>query len=192
MSHIPFPRNHPNFPGVDNQLNAVLNQIRAAVAGSASQALWVSCRLNRTGATVPSPVFVGWIEDPAARNLRTTNHHQHAPADTRINDTHVSSLYKKCFAVRPGEVVKRDWSADKADPTSQELGKIYYGETHRRSMPIVLGNQYVGTLNVAFKGDPTAKDPEIKQVLEDWAQKPTSALITHIQHQCEVSKLPCP
>lgn len=191
MPHIPFPRNHPNFPGVENQLNAVLNQIKAAV-GNATQVLWVSCRLNRTGAQVASPVFVGWVEDPQARTIRTANNHQHSPADIRINDTHVSSLYKECFTVSPGNVVKRDWNIDRADPTSQELGRTYYGETHRRSMPIRVGNQYVGTLNVAFKGDPAAKDRQIEQVLENWAQKSPSALITHIQGHCSVSGLSHP
>ena len=65
---IPFARNSSHFVHIQNSLAAVLKDIKNA-KGLTAKVLWVSCRLNRSK-TQDSPVFVGWVEDIGAMNMR--------------------------------------------------------------------------------------------------------------------------
>jgi hypothetical protein len=171
-------------------LVAVLKRIKA-VEGLSARILWVSCRLNRSG-TQDSPVFVGWVEDIGAVNLRVERRRPYSPVEIRFGDTHPSRLYSQCLKTPLGEVVPRHWGQPhKADPSSQRIGEIFYGETHRRSIPIKISNVYVGTLNAAFSGDPTRSDKEIKNVLIEWAQGEKSALVKYIKDNLDYSGPKC-
>ncbi len=157
----------------------MLNDIKS-IPGLSAKPLWVSCRLNRTGEQ-DSPVFVGWVEANDAANLRVSKGHHYAPIEVRFSDTHPSKLYSECLQALPGTVVDRDWKTHKADSTSQRVGEKYYNETHRRSVPIKVGNRYVGTLNAAFLGNPSAKQRQMKAKLIAWAQSHNSRLVKYIR-----------
>ncbi len=176
---IPFARNSSHFIHIQNCLLSMLNDMKR-VHGQGAKPLWVSCRLNRTGEQ-DSPVFVGWVEDIEASNIRVSKGHHYAPIEVRFSDTHPSKLYSECLTVPVGTVVHRDWKAHKADRTSQRVGEKYYNESHRRSVPIKIGNRYVGTLNAAFSGDPADKERQTKAKLIAWAQSPNSRLVKYIR-----------
>lgn len=184
---VPFHRASDHFGKIEEYLHSLLKGIQGVTA-SPAQVLWVSCRLNRREG-MEAPVFVGWVESDVAKTKRGTRYPH--PMDTRLGDTHVSTLYKECLRAPLKTVVKRAWNGEGADATSQELGRKYYEETHRRSMPIKLGNRYVGTVNAAFSGDPGSSDPKIARVLEDWAQTETRGLVRYIQ-KLNVRGLPHP
>lgn len=186
---IPFPRRSPD---TENHLKSVLGDIKRVAASA--QVLWVSCRLNRTVAKKPAPVFAGWVEDDArdgARDIRRKRGYPNPPIVTHFGGTHLSQLYQECFKARVGEVVKKHWNGDKASPGSLELGRKYYEETHRRSIPIKIDKNYVGTLNVGFKGDPTPADGQITPVLARWAQT-DSDLVKYIRDNLDVGGQPHP
>jgi hypothetical protein len=185
-SQIPFPRNSQYFTDIENHLRSVLGAIKG-VAGRA-EVLWVSCRLNKTGAQGPEPVFAGWVEGDAARGKRFKRGYPNPPIDTHFGGLHVSDLYRACFKAPVGEVVKKHWNGDKASPGSLELGRKYYEETHRRSMPIKIDKDYVGTLNVGFSGDPAPVDQKIKTELQKWAQDSKSPLVTYLSQNLAVSR----
>jgi hypothetical protein len=177
--HIPFARNSSHFVHIQNNLAKVLGEIRS-IPNLTSKPLWVSCRLNRTNKQ-DSPVFVGWVESIEAIDRRVQKGCPYAPIEIRFGDTHVSKLYTECLTKPQGEVVYRRWKPDRADPTSQEVGRNFYGETHRRSMPVKIGNCYAGTLNAAFLGAPTAaNDRRIRNTLTMWAQT-NSPLVRYIR-----------
>jgi hypothetical protein len=90
-------------------------------------------------------------------------------------------LYSECLKVRPGTVVHRDWKAHKADRSSQRVGEKFYSESHRRSVPIKIGNVYAGTLNTAFSGNPASKERQAKAKLINWAQSANSRLVKYIR-----------
>jgi len=186
---IPFSRRSPD---IENHLKSVLGDIKRVAASAL--VLWVSCRLNRTGAKKPAPVFVGWVEDDVpdgARVIRRGRGYPNPPIVTHFGGTHLSQLYQECFKARVGEVVKKHWNGDKASPGSLELGRKYYEETHRRSIPIRIDKNYVGTLNVGFRGDPTPADGQITPVLARWAQA-DSDLVQYIRDNLTVGGLPHP
>lgn len=186
---IPFARNCSHFVHIQNSLVAVINQVKAA-KGLTAKALWVSCRLNRSG-TQASPVFVGWVEDAGAINNRVERRRPYAPIEIRFGDTHPSTLYSTCLSAPLGTIVPRSWRSDKADPTSQRIGERFYGETHRRSIPIKVQNVYVGTLNVAFLGDPSAVEKRIREILVAWAQTANSPLVRYIRDNLDFSGPKC-
>jgi hypothetical protein len=176
---IPFARNSSHFVHIQNCLLSVLNDIKT-IPGLAAKVLWVSCRLNRTGEQ-DSPVFVGWVEDVEAANKRITKGHHYAPIEVRFSDTHPSKLFSDCLKAPLGTVVHRDWKVHKVEKTCQRIGEKYYNESHRRSIPIKIGNVYVGTLNTAFSGDPAGKERQTKAKLVNWAQKSNSRLVKYIR-----------
>ena len=182
---IPFARNSSHFVHIQNSLVSVLNTVKM-VPGLPAKVLWVSCRLNRSK-TEDIPVFVGWVEDHEAVNIRVQKGQPYSPVEFRFGDTHPSKLYTECLAAAPGTVVHRDWGAHQADQTSQRTGETSYGETHRRSIPIRITNRNIGTLNIAFLGDPAPKEAEIKAVLVDFAQTPTSELVKYIERNLDFS-----
>jgi hypothetical protein len=164
---------------------SVLNDI-TNIPDLGAKVLWVSCRLNRTGEQ-DSPVFVGWVEHVEAANKRITKGHDYAPIEFRFSDTHPSKLFSECLKAPLGTVVHRDWKAHKADGTSQRVGEKYYNESHRRSIPIKIGNIYAGTLNTAFAGDPAGKERQTKAKLVSWAQNPNSRLVKYIKQNLAYS-----
>lgn len=182
---IPFAHNCSHFVHIQNYLTSFLDDVKD-VSGAAASVLWASCRLNRSKME-DAPVFVGWVEDNKAVKLRLQRDHPYAPGECRFGDTHPSKLYSECLKTPAGTVVQRNWGVDRADPTSQRTGEEDYGETHRRSMPIRIDSVYAGTLNVAFKGDPTSQDAEIKKVLGSWAQDPGSELVRYIKDNLDFS-----
>lgn len=183
---IPFGRNSSHFFHIYNDLVEVLTQIRAK--DLSSSVLWVSCRLNRSGHKEASPVFAGWVESNDAIDIRVKKNKEFAPVDLRYNDTHWSKLYEDCLKEGPGKLVIRDWGKDKASPGSQEIGVNFYQETHRRSAAITINRGSVGSLNAAFRGDPTAgEDKKIEEILFRWAQEPKSDLVTYIENNLEYS-----
>jgi hypothetical protein len=150
--------------------------------------LWVSCRLNRTG-TNDSPVFVGWVEDIQAVKIRAQNGYVYSPIDLRFGDTHPSRLYTDCLKKPAGEPVLKDWRKQSASPGSQELGKNFYNETHRRSVPVKINGRSVGTLNASFRGDPSDEtDEQIQRVLFHWAQNAKSDLVAYIKENLDYSE----
>lgn len=183
---IPFAHNSSHFVHIHNSLVRVLTQIEA-IKGLGAKVLWVSCRLNRSGEKDASPVFAGWVEDSEAINIRVGKQYSYAPIELRINDTHLSTLYSTCLKTPLGTVVPRNWGLDRADPTSQRIGERFYGETNRRSIPIVIGDLYVGTLNAAFLGDPAASDGEIREILVQWAQTENLPLVKYIKDNLDYS-----
>jgi hypothetical protein len=186
---IPFARNSSHFVHIQNSLTAVLKNIKTA-RGLTAKVLWVSCRLNRS-ATQDSPVFVGWVEDVGAINVRVERHRPYAPVEIRFGDTHPSALYTSCLKAPLGTVVPRAWRSDKADPTSQRIGEKFYGETHRRSIAIRVKTVYVGTLNAAFLGDPSATEKRIRGILVEWAQTANSPLVRYIRDNLDFSGPKC-
>jgi hypothetical protein len=185
---IPFARDSSHFVHIENSLATVLREIRA-INGLKSTVLWISCRLNRSE-TGNIPVFAGWFESVEAREIRIRRGFPYSPVQIRFGDTHPSSLYLECLKQPPRKVVKRKWVTDKADSTSQRLGENYYGETHRRSVPIKIDGRSVGTLNAAFSGDPAAKDPSIERILFRWAQDAKSNLVKYIKDKLHYSQYP--
>src|SRR5215831_5201508 len=87
---IPFGHNSAHFVHIHNNLVAVLTQIKA-IKDLRANILWVSCRLNRSGAKEASPVFAGWVEETEAINMRVKKQHLYAPIDIRFGDTHRST-----------------------------------------------------------------------------------------------------
>ncbi len=187
---IPFARNSSHFVHIQNSLAAVLKDIKNA-KGLTAKVLWVSCRLNRSK-TQDSPVFVGWVEDIGAMNMRVEKRQPYAPVEIRFGDTHPSALYSTCLSTPLGTVVPRTWGSDKADPTSQRIGEKFYGETHRRSIAIKVQNVYVGTLNAAFLGDPAAAEKRIREILVERAQTANSPLVRYIRANLDFSGPKCP
>jgi hypothetical protein len=186
---IPFGHNSSHFVHIYNNLVGVLTQIKA-IKGLSAKILWVSCRLNRSREKEASPVFAGWVEDTEAINIRVKKQHPYAPIEIRFGDTHRSTLYSDCVNSKTPlrTVVPRNWGkADKADATSQRIGETFYGETHRRSIPIVIGDLYVGTLNAAFFGDPVASDEKIRDILIDWAQTEKLPLVKYVKDNLDYS-----
>ena len=186
---IPFARNSSHFVHIQNSLAAVLKNIKNA-KGLTAKVLWVSCRLNRSE-TQDSPVFVGWVEDLGAINTRVERRRPYSPIEIRFGDTHPSALYSTCLNAPLGTVVPRTWRSDKPDPTSQRIGEKFYGETHRRSIPIKVQNVYVGTLNAAFLGDPSAAEKRIREILVEWAQTANSPLVRYIRDNLDFSGPKC-
>lgn len=182
---IPFARNSSHFVHIHNNLVAVLTEVRD-VQNLSAKVLWVSCRLNRSNQQ-DSPVFVGWVEDSDAINTRVRRRHPFAPVELRFGDTHPSQLYSECLRAPLGHVVPRCWRTDRADATSQRLGESFYDESHRRSVPIKVKELYVGTLNVAFSGDPDAARDDIKKILIRWAQAEDSPLVMYIRDSLDYS-----
>lgn len=187
---IPFAHNSSHFVHIQNNLACVLQGVKST-SGLPAKVLWISCRLNRSK-TQDMPVFVGWVEDTEAINIRLQKGQPYSPVELRFGDTHPSKLYSDCLAVPLGTVVNRAWVSDQADPSSQRTGENSYGETHRRSIPIQIDNKYVGTLNVAFLGDPDARNAEIQATLINWAQKATSPLVKYIKDNLDFSGPPHP
>jgi hypothetical protein len=187
---IPFARNSSHFVHIQNNVAAVLRDMKAA-RGVTAKVLWVSCRLNRSE-TLDSPVFVGWVEDVEAINMRVEKRRPYAPIEIRFGDTHPSALYSTCLSAPLGTVVLRTWRSHKADPTSQRIGEKFYGETHRRSIPIKVKTVYVGTLNAAFLGDPSAAEKRIQEILVEWAQTANSPLVRYIRDNLDFSGPKCP
>jgi hypothetical protein len=185
---IPFGRNSAHFFHIYNNLVEVVTEIRDK--GLKSEVLWVSCRLNRSGQTVASPVFTGWVEANNAINERVKQNKAFAPIDLRYNDTNPSKLYEDCLKAAAKKLVARDWSDPSQLPgaMSQQIGRNFYGETHRRSVAIKIDDGSVGSLNAAFRGDPTAgEDTKIGDVLFRWAQQPGSDLVTYIKNNLDYS-----
>jgi len=186
---IPFGHNSAHFVHIHNNLVAVLTQIKA-IKDLRANILWVSCRLNRSGAKEASPVFAGWVEETEAVNIRVKKQHLYAPIDIRFGDTHRSTLYSECVNNKTPlrTIIPRNWGkSDKADATSQRIGETFYGETNRRSMPIVIEDLYVGTLNAAFFGDPVASDGKIRDLLIDWAQTEKFPLVKYVKDNLDYS-----
>jgi hypothetical protein len=186
---IPFAHNSSHFVHIHNSLVRVLTEIKS-IKGLGAKVLWVSCRLNRSGEKDASPVFAGWVEDSEAINIRVGKQYAYAPIELRINDTHRSTLYSECVnsSTSLGKVIPRNWGKpDKADATSQRIGERFYDETNRRSIPIVIEELYVGTLNVAFQRDPAASDGEIEKILVDWAQTENLPLVKYIKDNLDYS-----
>jgi hypothetical protein len=186
---IPFARCSSHFVHIQNSLSSVLNEVKA-IPGLAEKILWVSCRLNRSG-TQDSPVFVGWVEDMEAIDKRLERRRPYAPIEIRFSDTHPSTLYSTCLKTPLGTIVPRTWGPEKADPTSQRIGEKFYGETHRRSIPVRVNNVYAGTLNIAFRGDPADADRKIKNILIQWAQTGNSPLVRYIRDNLDFSGPKC-
>jgi hypothetical protein len=139
-----------------------------------------------------SPVFVGWVEDVGAINTRVMRDRPYAPIEIRFGDTHPSRLYSECLKTPLGKVVARSWGRPhKADATSQRIGETFYGETHRRSVPIKVANVYAGTLNAAFSGDPDGAEEGIGKILLEWAQTEKSALVEYIEDYLDFSGPKC-
>ena len=176
---IPFARNSSHFVHIQNCLVSVLKDLKN-IAGLTAKPVWVSCRLNRTGEQ-DSPVFVGWVEDLEAADIRVGKGHDYAPIEVRFSDTHPSALFSECMKTAVGKVVHRDWKAHKADATSQKCGERYYDESHRRSVPIKIDSVYAGTLNAAFSGNPSSQEKEIETKLLEWGQTATSRLVDYIK-----------
>ena len=187
---IPFARSSSHFVHIQNNLVSVLNDVKA-IPGRAAKILWVSCRLNRSK-TQDSPVFVGWVEDIEAIDMRVERRRPYAPIEIRFGDTHPSTLYSTCLKTPLGTVIRRTWGPQKADSTSQRIGEKFYGETHRRSIPIRVNNIYAGTLNAAFRGDPADADRKIKNILIQWAQTGNSPLVRYIRDNLDFSGPKCP
>jgi hypothetical protein len=184
---IPIARNSSHFVNIHNNLVEVLTQIKA-IKDLGARVLWVSCRLNRTGEKEASPVFVGWVEDNEAINIRVKRGYRFAPSEIRITDTHPSQLYEECLRKGSGELVRRGWSQQAASPNSQEIGKKFYNETHRRSAAVQINGRSIGTVNVGFQGDPSAADKDIQRILLNWAQDPNSSLVDYIKENLEYSE----
>lgn len=180
---IPFAHNSSHFVHIQNNLTSVLNDVKD-IPGLAASVLWASCRLNRSKME-DAPVFCGWVEDNQAIKIRLQRGHPYAPSECRFGDTHPSKLFSDCLTKPAGEVVRRDWNVDKADPTSQRTGEEDYDEKYRRSIPIRVNNIYAGTLNVAFSGNPMDKDDDIKGVLVAWAQDQNSELVRYIKNNLD-------
>jgi hypothetical protein len=175
---------------IQNSLTSVLKKIKK-IPGLPAKILWVSCRLNRSNEE-NSPVFVGWVEDLEAVNLRVERRRPYAPVEIRFGDTHPSKLFSECLAAPLGKVVPKDWvRADRADSSSQRIGERFYGETHRRSIAIKVGDIYVGTLNAAFLGDPTVADRKVRGILISWAQTGNSPLVRYIKSNLAFSGPRC-
>lgn len=179
--HIPFGRHSSHFAKIQNSLALVLYETKA-IPALAKTILWVSCRLNRSG-TKDSPVFVGWVEDIQAIRIRVQRGHAFPPIDIRYGDTHESKLYTDCLNTATGQLVHRQ---QPASPGSQEIGKNFYNETHRISVPIKINDCSVGTLNVAFQDNPAAEDKNIEKILFHWAQT-KSDLVDYIEQNLDYS-----
>jgi hypothetical protein len=184
---IPIARNSSHFVSIHNNLVEVLTQIKA-IKDLSARVLWVSCRLNRSGEKEASPVFVGWVEDNEAINIRVKRQHKFAPIEIRMTDTHKSELYEECLRKGSGVLVRRNWGQQLASPGSQEIGKKFYGETDRRSVAVQINGRSVGTLNVGFQGDPGAADNDIQSILLNWAQAPNTGLVNYIKENLEYSE----
>jgi hypothetical protein len=187
---IPFARCSSHFVHIQNNLISVLKDVKAT-PGLGAKILWVSCRLNMSK-TEDSPVFVGWVENIEAIDLRVERRRPYAPIEIRFGDTHPSTLYSTCLKTPLGAVIRREWEREKADSTSQRIGEKFYGETHRRSIPIKVNNVYAGTLNAAFRGDPAEADRNIKKKLIQWAQTGNSPLVRYIRDNLDFSGPKCP
>ena len=185
---IPFARSSSHFLHIQNNLALVLSEIKN-ISNDRPNILWVSCRLNRTG-TQDQPVFVGWLEDIEAINLRIQRGHPYPPAEIRFSDSHPSQLYHDCLKAAVGSIVTRNWDSQKPDATSQQIGRKFYGEKARRSAPIKIGRLYVGTLNTAYLEEPGSKEENrIKRILLKWAQDTNSPLIKYIKSNLAFSRL---
>ena len=88
-----------------------------------------------------------------------------------------------------GELVRRNWGQQLANPDSQEIGKKFYGESHRRSVAVQINGGNVGSINVGFQGDPGAVDDDIKRILLDRAQDPNSGLVNYIKENLDYSEV---
>jgi hypothetical protein len=179
---IPFGRTSWHFEYLKFAITSVLFEIKS-ITGAKNKILWLSCRLNTT--KTGKPVFAAWVESDQAISARVNKGIGTAPIDIRQGDTHESTLYTKCSATAAGQVFPRDWSKDSADNTSQEIGRTFYDETHRRSVPIQINGKSVGTLNAGFKGDPANEDTEIGRVLLQWAQDTNSDLVQFIKNHLD-------
>jgi len=129
---------------------------------------------------------VGWVEDIQAIRIRVQKGYLFAPIDIRFGDTHPSKLYSDCLNAASGQLVPRKWTSKPESPGSQEIGKNFYDETHRRSVPIKIKGCSVGTLNAAFQGNPAAEDMNIEKILFHWAQK-KSGLVDYIEQNLDYS-----
>jgi hypothetical protein len=90
---------------------------------------------------------------------------------------------------RLNRTVLKDWRKQSASPGSQELGKNFYNETHRRSVPVKINGRSVGTLNASFRGDPSDEtDEQIQRVLFHWAQNAKSDLVAYIKENLDYSE----
>jgi hypothetical protein len=178
LEKIPFGRNSWHFQYLKAAITSVVSEIQS-IPGAKEKILWVSCRLNTT--KTRTPVFSMWVESHLAITTRVNKGIGTAPIDIRHGDTHLSTLYRDCLAAGPGQVVPRDWSKQVADSTSQEIGRNFYEETHRRSVAIQIDGKTVGSLNAGFKGDPASEDSEIRDVLVKWAQHTNSDLVQFIR-----------
>jgi hypothetical protein len=180
---IPFGRHSSHFVHIENHLVEVLTDIKA-IQDLSPKILWVSCRLNRTGQK-DSPVFVGWVEDAQAVRRRVRKGHHYSPIDIRFGDSHPSDLYRECLNKAAGQVVMREWVQHSASSGSQEIGRNFYDETHRRSIAVRISGRAVGTLNAGFRGDPTPEEKNLQYILLEWAQGLNSDLLTYIEQNLE-------
>lgn len=176
---IPGGLNYTHLAGVHAILEQVLHDIEKEAK---VQPLWVSCRLNKTGATDDRPVFVGFLEHPSQTAPRVKNYPD--PGLHRFTDDHRSTHYRDCLKVANRDrVQRRTWNGHKADPDSKRIGEKWYGEKHRASIAIKDGKAYVGTLNAGFKDNPPAS---VDKALMRWAQQ-DSGLTRHLQRNFNLS-----
>ena len=180
---IPGGLNYTHLAGV----HAILEQVLLDIEREANvQPLWVSCRLNKTGATDDRPVFVGFLEHLNQRAVRARNYPD--PGLYRFTDDHRSTHYWDCLKVANRDrVVRKKWKnggkVDAADSTSKRIGELWYEEKHRTSIAIKVGKLYVGTLNAGFKDNPPAS---VDKVLIRWAQQ-DSGFTRHLQRNFNLS-----
>jgi hypothetical protein len=175
-----------HFLEIDNFLNQFLSDVKRIAR--ATRPMWASCRLNESRQDI-SPVFIGWVEDDAFRELRLKKNEAH-PGLFRFGDDHYSEIYEDCVK-QPGVIKKRDWSDDLGHPVrgqwmvnARKLS-VGMGVMHRRSIAIKIGKHAVGTINVGFQANPGKADRAIARVMKNWSHQ-DSPFITYLRDNFEL------
>ncbi len=144
------------------------------------QEILVNCRLNFSGTTTPSPIFVGWMESQGLETNRKKKR-----LGTPIGSTHPSPIYSECLD-NPGAVRERDFSIPGVIGLEKSPGALGYdvllGLNFRRYICIKAGGRCTGTLTVGLcnkLGDNT--DIRVREKLKECAQDEKSELVKYLQ-----------
>jgi len=170
----------------------------------------VNMRLNETGKTDHAPVFVGWVESEAVRNLRKQRKETEDPENSRFNDSirpvkEYTDTLNAAAKAKKYVILERDWCApiSQKDPTATLSQKSAQqkalvpraGLMYQKLSGIVINDgkvpRCVGTLNLAFARKPIGDKEKqamkkAEQVLSGLLQSSNSDLTQFLQDNFEL------
>lgn len=188
QTKIPVDVTFEHYLAVKGILQHVLEDIEATV-GRAPK--WISCRLNKSGATAPKPYFLGWVENEALRTIRVKSKNPD-PGLFRFLDDVEADTYSNSLK-DPAHVKRQYWRvlpARKPNPPLKEELYLYLPRGHfklpknyevcRLSVAIKANKCYAGTLNIGLTRDPGSA---LNRKMKEWGQSSTSELVQYVKNE---------